>query len=280
MNPLFSLGETCFSPLLLGLISGYPIGASTCASLYRNEEISKEEAERLLAFCNNAGPAFILSTIGIGVFSSLKIGFLLLTIHVISAVMVGFIFKIFLPIKPNKENIKKHAPRPSFSFAFTDSVSSALSSSLSISAYITFFSVITSLLKSIPVQSSILELSRAVFCGILEMTTGAYEISRITDIGVSFIIISFFLGFGGFCIHFQTLSLLRDTDIDTKQYFLGKFLHGSISAIISYFISKTQTFAQIPVFGHSHIQTSFPLFSSVTIFLIFFIFFKKGWKSV
>ncbi len=280
MKPVFSLGEASFPPLLLGMISGYPIGASVCAALYKDKEISKTEASRLLAFCNNAGPAFILSTIGIGIFSSLKIGFLLLFIHIFSAVAAGFLFKIFSPIKTTEARINKCNPRPSFSFAFTDSVSSALSSSLTISAYITFFAVITSLLKSIALPSTLLEVFRAIFCGILEMTTGAYEISKISDFRTSFIIISIFLGFGGFCVHFQTLSLLRDTDIDTSQYFLGKLLQGIISGIISFFVSKTRIFNYVSTFTPFTVQKSIFPASSLLILLLFLIFFKKGWKSV
>lgn len=45
---------------LLGLVGGYPVGARTVAQLYREKRISRPEACRLLLFCNNCGPAFIL----------------------------------------------------------------------------------------------------------------------------------------------------------------------------------------------------------------------------
>ncbi len=278
MQPVFSLSEGSFSPLLLGAISGYPIGASVCISLYKDGEIKKDEAERLLAFCNNAGPAFILSTIGIGIFSSLKIGFLLLVIHLASAFAVGFIMKLFAPLKIIEENRLGSAVPRSFSFAFTDSVCGAMTASLSISAYIIFFSVITALLNFLPLSNVL----RAFICGLLEMTTGAYEISHILALEYAFVTISFFLGFGGFCIHFQTLSLLNDTDLNPSQYFLGKTLQGTLSAILSLLITKTGVFATVATFSadSSLSENPFYIISLAIFLLIFCLFFKKGWKRV
>ncbi len=60
MAPLFRAGGACSSALALGFVGGYPVGARTAIALYENGQCSKTEAERLLAFCNNSGPAFIL----------------------------------------------------------------------------------------------------------------------------------------------------------------------------------------------------------------------------
>ena len=46
-------------------------------SLRQENKISKSDGEKLLVFTNNAGPIFILGTIGIGMYGSVKIGFLL-----------------------------------------------------------------------------------------------------------------------------------------------------------------------------------------------------------
>ena len=64
MAPLFRVGGACSSALALGFVGGYPVGARTAIALYENGQCSKTEAERLLAFCNNSGPAFILGVVG------------------------------------------------------------------------------------------------------------------------------------------------------------------------------------------------------------------------
>ena len=60
MRPLFSLSGAGASALALGLCGGYPVGARTAAALVENGSLPREEGERLLAFCNNAGPGFLL----------------------------------------------------------------------------------------------------------------------------------------------------------------------------------------------------------------------------
>ena len=60
MRPLFGLSGTGAAALALGLCGGYPVGARTAAELVENGALSQEEGERLLAFCNNAGPGFLL----------------------------------------------------------------------------------------------------------------------------------------------------------------------------------------------------------------------------
>ena len=44
------------------------------------------EAERLLAFCNNSGPAFILGVVGVGVFGSSRVGLLLYLAHAAASI--------------------------------------------------------------------------------------------------------------------------------------------------------------------------------------------------
>ena len=61
---LFGVGGAGASAFFLGLLGGYPVGGRTVGQLYRAGRLSKNEAERLLAFCNNAGPSFILGVVG------------------------------------------------------------------------------------------------------------------------------------------------------------------------------------------------------------------------
>ena len=60
MRPLFHVPGACASAFVLGFVGGYPVGARTALSLYQKGMCTKTEAERLLSFCNNSGPAFIL----------------------------------------------------------------------------------------------------------------------------------------------------------------------------------------------------------------------------
>ena len=62
---------------LLGLLTGYPMGAKLTADLYYAGKISRQEAEYLLTFCNNPSPAFLITYVGhICLEGKLHIGFL------------------------------------------------------------------------------------------------------------------------------------------------------------------------------------------------------------
>ena len=97
MAPLFRVGGACSSALALGFVGGYPVGARTAIALYENGQCSKTEAERLLAFCNNSGPAFILGVVGTGIFASSRAGLLLYLAHIAASLCVGLLFRFYRP---------------------------------------------------------------------------------------------------------------------------------------------------------------------------------------
>ncbi|MCL1878160.1 MAG: sporulation integral membrane protein YlbJ, partial [Defluviitaleaceae bacterium] len=93
MQKLFRLPGAAGFAFFAGITSGYPVGAKTVADLRRTEQISARDAQHLLAFCNNAGPIFILGVVGAGMFQSVHVGHILLAAHVISAIFVGILLR-------------------------------------------------------------------------------------------------------------------------------------------------------------------------------------------
>jgi len=76
------------SAFIIGVTGGYPLGAAYIARLRSQGLIGRDEASRLLVFCNNSGPAFIVGAAGIGVFSSTAVGFLLYAVHILAALIL------------------------------------------------------------------------------------------------------------------------------------------------------------------------------------------------
>lgn len=81
--------------MLMGIISGYPIGAKIVTNFRENGMCSKEECERLLAFTNNSGPLFIIGSVGISMFYNSLIGILLFITHLLACLTVGFVFRFW-----------------------------------------------------------------------------------------------------------------------------------------------------------------------------------------
>lgn len=92
MKPVFNVpGEGAF-PFIMGLISGYPVGGKIVADMREKGLCTKDEGERLLAFTNNSGPLFIISSVGISLFGDTRTGLLLLVTHILACITVGILF--------------------------------------------------------------------------------------------------------------------------------------------------------------------------------------------
>ena len=102
MRPLFHVpGEAGFA-FLMGLISGYPVGAKIVSHFMEQGICTKEEAERMLAFTNNSGPLFIIGTVGITLFGNTQVGILLFVTHILACISVGIVLRLFSSSSNNK----------------------------------------------------------------------------------------------------------------------------------------------------------------------------------
>lgn len=88
---LFGLSGNCGPVILMSLIGGFPIGPHMAAELCKEQKISKKEAGLLCLFSINAGPAFVIGTVGYSMLGSIKAGVLLYTSMIISSLLLGLI---------------------------------------------------------------------------------------------------------------------------------------------------------------------------------------------
>ena len=75
MKPIFNVPGIGAYAFVMGIISGYPVGAKIVTKFRQDGLCTKAEAERLLAFTNNSGPLFIIGTVGITMFGNTLIRF-------------------------------------------------------------------------------------------------------------------------------------------------------------------------------------------------------------
>lgn len=258
MKPIFNVPGQGAYALLMGIISGYPIGAKIVTNFRENGICSKEECERLLAFTNNSGPLFIIGTVGISLFYNSTIGILLFITHLLACLTVGILFR-FWKYNKNSAGINKpyystNNKEVSFSSlgeVLGKSISSATSTILMIGGFVVLFSVVLSILensKILAIATSLLEpffnflgINNSQFVsgfisGMVELTNGLKQITSIPfkAISTNIIFSAFLLGFGGISILLQVFSIISKTDISIKPYIIGKLLHGIIASIYTY----------------------------------------------
>lgn len=243
MGPLFRVSGRCASALVLGLIGGYPVGAQAAVELYKKGQCSKTEAERMLAFCNTSGPAFILGAVGAGIFADSRVGVLLYLIHAVATICVGILFRFYKTGDFGTERpVQVSDKTKRFSVAFTDSVKKSFASVLNICAFVVLFAVIIRMLRQAGVLRGLAALfapfglgtvwGERLLTGILEVSSGVWSLAVGELSAGSIAAAAFMLGWGGLSVHCQVLSFAGDSGLSMTPYFLGKLLHGILSALL------------------------------------------------
>lgn len=219
MRPLFNVPGVGGFAFVMGLISGYPVGAKVVSDFRENGLVTKDEGERLLAFTNNSGPLFILSSVGIGLFGDTKTGLLLLCTHVLACITVGIILGKFskksddefrgiyrncnsylnnkseqFSVKNRTANLGKNSVTfKNLGEVLGNSINSSISTILMIGGFVVTFSVIISILNQThaldllskffnPILSFLgfdLSFAKPLLSGILELTNGVNLIANI-----------------------------------------------------------------------------------------------------
>ena len=235
MHPLFGLGGTGASALALGLLGGYPVGARTVAELYGTGTLEKKEAERLLGFCNNAGPGFILGICGGAVLHSSRAGLYLYLVHTASALLTAILLCHDLPRRGSVyRKAAQSAKSASFASLFPAAVRSSLTGILNVCAFVTLFLVLLRLLaEALPATVSTSALY-PLLLGFVELTNGVTALSPTRG---GFVCCAVLLAWGGLSVHAQTLSVLDSTSLSTRFYWRGKMMQAALSAPLAWLVS-------------------------------------------
>ena len=229
MYPLFKVAPAGSGAFVLGIVSGYPLGAVTAGELYQNNYLSKSEAERLLAFCNNSGPLFILGSVGIAVYSDMRAGIAMYVSHILAAVTVGIIFRFYGRKKHSSPPTRMTSPQRSIGEIFSISLSNGISSMLTVCGAVLFFSVASRLmLDLVPLEGAL----KPVVSGIFEFVTGTVGIAVLdASMAQKLILTAGIVGFAGISVHVQVMAVIARYNLSLVPYIIGKALHGVISAL-------------------------------------------------
>jgi hypothetical protein len=248
---IFSLNFFEFSLFLLSLVGGYPIGAKLIDHAVSNKKITQQKAKNMLCYCVNAGPAFIISAVGLNVFYSRAIGIVLFISHLLSSLVICSIFR-------NKDYIDdtKNLKTIPFSENFVLSTAKAAETLISISSFVILFSAINSLLLYFSKQLHFLKHIALVL-----------EITNSLSLNRNIFTISFLLGFGGICIWFQVFANIKQFKINYLKFAFFRILHGFSSMIFTCIFIKI---FKITIPTLSQIVSVKPLYSTpaLTVSLI------------
>ena len=190
------------------------------AKYYKAGVLSRVESERLLLFCGNASPFFLIGSVGYGMFSSFRIGILLYIAQFAVSLLCGIVLAT-----PSKKDSKRNPHRLTDislqkTVSFPATVQSAVTQTLYICGYVLFFSALISALLPL------LPKSLAPFIiGLLEIgNASAYAVKSVPHLAVP--LCAFSACFSGLSVFFQTADCIRETDLSLRFYLPIKLLCG------------------------------------------------------
>ena len=199
---------------IMSLISGFPSGSIYTTELLKKKQITEKTANYLIRFTHFPNPIFILGPIS-QLFSSKSYAYKIL----ISIILANIIIAIVTKPKEQSKNIERHNYPQSLSQTLSKATLSSLKTIILIYGTSIFLYLIITIINhyyKMPLISYVL------LNGIFDLTNGVFLTSLITNPITKGIIIIFFFSFGGLSVHMQTKSIIADTQIKYKNFFIGR----------------------------------------------------------
>lgn len=242
---LFGVSGAGATALFIGLSGGYPMGAAYLAELTEQGRISPREAERLLGFCNNSGPSFLVGAIGAGIFGSVRAGLLLYAAHALAAFLTGLLLR-------GKDPAEEEAPSlcdpPPFARALTEAVRGAVPAILSVCSFVILFTVFTGLLDANGFLSALgsrlsalsglsLPQCRALLLGFWELGGGVGALLGLPLAPANLALAAALVGWGGVSVHFQSLAPFSSLPVRCRFHLPARLLSAALGAGLAYLLA-------------------------------------------
>ena len=224
VSSLCRIPKGCESLLAVGILGGYPVGAQNVCLAWKAGNITKDNAQRLAVFCNNAGPAFIFGILG-PIFHNTWVLLLLWGIQILSAVLTGAL----IPGGNDQADTLPDRESPSV----TGAIMTATRSALGICSCVVLFRMLQEFFQ-LWVIKYLPKVAEPFIIGILELSNGCILLMNISHVSVRFVLASGLLSFGGLCVWMQTVSVCKR--LNMNHYLRWKLIQSGISVILSLII--------------------------------------------
>lgn len=262
---VFHIPKENITIVVLSLVGGYPVGAKLLGDAVRRGEMSPQLAERMLCYCVNCGPAFLISGVGTAIFGSQKLGLYLYLSQIVACLVTGFLCSFGIKRNP-QESVPVPAYSASGSVLIVGAVNDAVRSLGIICGFVVAFSSfmpITELLLHYlnPEYATVLQ-------GLLEVTNGC---NNLVDYTASnrILLAAVFTAFGGICVHLQVCAMLKSTGIRMGRFFLYRIPYILVSAgVIQLFLTLFPDTVSTLSYNRSIHQEIYSVSPAAAIFLL------------
>ena len=225
----------------ISLTGGYPVAARTFSTLAQREQLGKEQAAHFICCATGAGPAFVLTAVGTGMFQSPVLGLLLLAAQWSASFLLVVLWRAKRKPSPPFSSAQRMRPGE----ALTEAVSSSSRSMLLICAWVLVFSGLSALLRELGVAFFLEQTlpflpegsGNTVLSGLLEVTNGCKAAAGLKG-PLAPVLCGFFMGFGGCCIALQVQTFSHKVGLSLSRFLCWRLLQGILAAVFTFFLLK------------------------------------------
>ena len=229
---VFKIPEEAGVAVMLGMIGGYPVGAKTIASLLERGIIDDETAERMLCFCVNSGPPFLLTAVGAGLLLDKTAGIILLVTQTAASLIIGIVVSV------GKKAPKRScvlAESESAGVALVSAVSGAASSMLLICSFAVLFSGLLAVIEP-SVATGLSGMAKSILptmlSGFFEVTSGCVSAATLGG-EAAFVLTSSCVSFGGLSVIFQVASCFTAGRLRLAQFIFSRLIHIPLACVMA-----------------------------------------------
>ena len=219
---LLRLDGTLTLLFLLSLLGGYPVGPRLIARQRRAGLISAQAAQRLMVFCANCSPAFLICYLSPALWGGKAPGLLLFLSQLAAAVTLAVLTGLFRP--PLRSAPPKDGRAAPFSVLLVDSVNQAAVSMGTICAFVVTFCAFFPILDHFLPRGG----AAILLKGALEVTAGCQALAGLPR-DESILLACVFTSFGGVCVFFQITALIAGSGISVWKWLLSRLAYTALS---------------------------------------------------
>ena len=244
--------------LVLSMLSGYPVGASCLAELYKMGAVSQADVQRVSAFTSTSGPIFMLGTVGSAIFDNVTVGIIVLLSHYLGALLNGLLYRRRRNLEriksgddkacSDKSRVEDYATanerakgaNANIDVAMSESVAKSTMSMLTLGGYIVLAGLIVDTLNLAGIRQAFQRLfgdgsqiAVSLLYGMIEMTRGSIECAKCASYPLGVATCCGIVSFGGLSVIMQTYSFLSVTHLKLGQLLARKATQAAISFLIA-----------------------------------------------
>lgn len=236
---------------IMSLVGGFPVGAKLISDSVKNHALTRNQGKRMLLFCVNPGPAFVINMIGVSLIGSYRAGVILFVSLCVASLTAGIVSRLF----KSKEGEELLSPLSKDPYPLIDAVNESVESILRMCAWIVIFSAFLGVVDTLPVEEG----GKEWLTMVAEVTKGCSTCVKKYPLPF----MAFVLGWSGFSVHAQLMPYIAVSGLKYKHFAVARVFNATVSLgvagiLFKLFPCKVSVFSNLGEFVPHVVSISAP----------------------